>query len=108
MKNGHPEYVTKSWHDGGRQYRGYIAMVSVPGDDTYEVGLSPLRKLLGLTRFSPAQTSILSNNRPERISFTGKCHTSSYGAYNDLVITEESAQEWASLVIGHIHTSELL
>lgn len=98
LRSGLPEHITKSWKNGGRDHQGYIVLVNVEGDDTYEVGLSALRKCLGLHRLTPGQTHLLSSNRPEYITFTGTCHKS----YNDLQITEKSAAEWANRVNGLI------
>lgn len=97
---GSPEYITKSWSNGGRERQGYVVLVNVPGDDTYEVGLSTLRKCLGLQRLTPQQAQLLTSNKPEIITFTGKCHDSSYGPYNNLDISKESAVEWADKVKG--------
>jgi hypothetical protein len=94
LRSGLPEHITKSWKTGGRDFQGYIVLVNVEGDDTYEVGLSALRKCLGIHCLTPKQTLILSSNRPEYITFAGTCHES----YNDLQITEESAVEWANKV----------
>lgn len=99
---GSPEYVTKSWSEGGREMPGYVVLVNVPGDDTYEVGLGMLRKHLGLRRLTPEHAQILSSNKPDVISFTGKCHNSSYGPYNNLDISVESAVDWADKVLGLI------
>lgn len=99
-KYGSPEHITKSWSNGGRVKHGYIVLVNVPGDDTYEVGLSALRKCLGLRQLTPLQAQILSANKPETIAFTGKCHESAYGPYNDLSINDESATIWADSVRG--------
>lgn len=96
IRSGSPEHITRSWKTGGRELQGYIVLVNVEGDDTYEVGLSALRKCLGLHRLTSEQTHILSSNRPEYITFTGTCHRS----YNDLQITEKSATEWADRVKG--------
>ena len=101
-KSGSPEYITKSWSEGGREKHGYIVLVNVPGNDTYEVGLSTLRKHLGLRRLTPQHAHILTANKPDVISFTGKYHNSSYGPYNDLDITVESALDWADKVFGLI------
>ena len=98
LRSGLPEHITKSWKTGGRDFQGYIVLVNVEGDDTYEVGLSALRKCLGLHHLTPVQTHILSSNRPEYITFAGTCHKS----YNDLQITEVSAAEWAGKVKGLI------
>ena len=95
---GSPEHITKSWGNGGRVKHGYIVLVNVPGDDTYEVGLSSLRKCLGVRQLTPQQAQILTSNRPTLITFTGKCHDSSYGPYNNLDISKESAVEWADMV----------
>jgi hypothetical protein len=99
-RSGSPEYITKSWNDGGRERHGYIVLVNVPGDDTYEVGLSSLRKHLGLHRLTPQQAQVLTSNKPGSITFTGTCHESSYGSYNNLDISRESAAEWADMVKG--------
>ena len=101
-KSGSPEYITKSWSGGGREMPGYVVLVNVPGDDTYEVGLGMLRKHLGLRRLTPEHAQILSTNKPEIISFSGKCHNSSYGPYNNLDISVESALDWADKVFGLI------
>jgi len=96
LRSGLPEHITKSWKYGGREHQGYIVLVIVEGDDTYEVGLSALRKRLGLHHLTPEHTLILSSNRPEYITFTGSCHN----LYNDLQITEKSAAEWAVRIKG--------
>ena len=101
-KSGSPEYLTKSWSEGGREMPGYVVLVNVHGDDTYEVGLGMLRKLLGLRRLTPQRAQILSANKPEIISFSGKFHNSSYGPYNNLDISMESALDWADKVFGLI------
>lgn len=101
-RNGSPEYITKSWNKGGREQQGYIVLVNVPGDDTYEVGLSSLRKCLGLRRLTPQQAQVLTSNKPDIITFTGKCHESFYGPYNNLSISIESATEWAARVKGMV------
>ena len=101
-KSGSPEYITKSWSGGGHEMPGYVVLVNVPGDDTYEVGLGMLRKHLGLRRLTPEHAQILSTNKPEIISFSGKCHNSSYGPYNNLDISVESALDWADKVFGLI------
>ena len=102
MKSGNLEHITTSWEEGGRTYQGYVAIVNVPGDDTYEVGLSSLRKLLGVRRLTPQQTRVLNEHKPETVSFTGKYVTSPGWAQNDLVLTDESAREWALLVAEHL------
>lgn len=99
-KCGLPEYITKSWANGGRERHGYVALVNVPGDDTYEVGLSALRKCLGLQRLTPHQAQVLTSNRPAMITFSGICTDSFYGPFNDLAISRESAEEWARKVKG--------
>lgn len=99
-RSGLPEYITKSWIEGGRERQGYIALVNVPGDDTYEVGLSALRKCLGLKRLTPKHAHILSSNKPDTITFSGICNNPSYGSYNNLSISLESAVEWAAIVKG--------
>ena len=101
-KSGSPEHITKSWNEGGRKMPGYVVLVNVSGDDTYEVGLSTLRKHLGLRRLTPEHAQILSSSKPEIISFSGKCHKSSYGQYNNLDISVESALDWADKVLGLI------
>ena len=98
LQSGSPEHITKSWKYGGRETEGYIVLVSVVGDDTYEVGLRALRKCLGLHHLTPVHTLILSSSRPEYITFTGTCHE----LYNDLQITEKSAVEWTDRVKGLI------
>jgi len=102
IKSGSPEYITKSWSEGGREMPGYVVLVNVTGDDTYEVGLGTLRRHLGLRRLTPEHAQILSANKPEIISFSGKCHNSSYGPYNNLDISVESAVDWADKVFGLI------
>ena len=101
-KSGTLEHITKSWSEGGRKKHGYVVLVNVPGDDTYEVGLGMLRKHLGLRRLTPQHAQILSANKPETISFTGKCHNSQYGPFNDLDISVGSAVNWADKVFGLI------
>ena len=103
IRNGSPEHITKSlkygYASGNRPAESYIVMVHVAGDDTYEVGLSALRKCLGgLRRLTPEQTHILTKNKPESITFTGTCTEH----HNDLQITMESAAEWADKVKGLI------
>jgi hypothetical protein len=101
-KFGSPEHITKSWDGGGREMHGYVVLVNVPGDDTYEVGLGTLRKHLGLRRLTPQHAQILTSNKPDEISFSGKYHNSTYGMYNNLDISLESAADWASKVSGLI------
>jgi hypothetical protein len=99
-KSGTPEHITKSWVEGGRMQQGYIVLVNVPGDNTYEVGLGALRKCLGLRRLTPEQTLILTANKPDCIAFTGSYSESSYLTMNSLNITQESAEVWADRVKG--------
>ena len=105
MRTGSPEYLTKSWDDGGRMYQSYIVMVSVPGDDLYEVGIAPLRKLLGVPQLTPELASLLTQYKPHEVSFTGQSQVNlddpGYSS-NNLVITEKSAQEWFALVAPHL------
>jgi len=95
---GYVENITKSWQGGGREKQGYIVLVRVPGVDSFEVGLAPLRTLLGLSKLTPEWVEVLMAHKPETITFVGKCHQCSYGSYNDLRITAESAEQWADKV----------
>jgi len=99
-KSGAPEHITKSWSEGGRMQQGYIVLVNVPGDNTYEVGLGPLRKCLGLRRLTPEQAQVLTAHKPDNITFTGNYGESSYLTINELSISQESAVEWADRVKG--------
>lgn len=105
MRTGSPEYLTKSWGDGGRMHQGYIVMVSVSGDDLYEVGITPLRKLLGVKQLTPELANLLTQYKPDVISFTGSCQVNldspGYSS-NNLIITEESAQAWFKLVSPYV------
>lgn len=91
---GYVEHITKSYEFGGREFPGYIVLVRIPGVDTFEVGLAPLRKQLGISKLTPHQVKVLMEHKPETISFHGKYHE----FYNDLKISEESAQDWADRV----------
>jgi len=102
VREGSVEYLTRSWPDGGRERPGYIALVCISGDDTYEVGLAPLRRELGLRRLTPAQARVLGEQKPETVTFAGKCHQSSSGPFNNLQITLEAAQVWAERVGGRL------
>jgi hypothetical protein len=99
-RSGSPEYITKSWADGGREQSGYVVLVNVPGDDTYEVGLSALRNCLGLRRLAPRQAQLLTSHKPASITFSGICNDTQIGLYNNLAISMESAVEWAGKVKG--------
>lgn len=100
IREGSVEYITKSWSGGGRERAGYIALVRIPGDDTYEVGLAPLRKKLGLSRLTPEQAKVLSEHKPDSVTFTGTCHQTSYGPLNNLQLTLAAADNWAEKVGG--------
>lgn len=89
------EHITKSWVDGGRVYEGYVAIVNVPGDDTYEVGLSPLRKTLGWGKLTPERVQTLMACKPDMISFSGKFIENGEERINTLQVTESSALDWA-------------
>jgi len=95
---GYIEHITKSWDDGGRTYEGYIAIVNVPGDNTYEVGLSPLRKVLGWGKLSPERASILTACKPDTVTFCGKFIENGEERINTLELTEESSEDWAGRV----------
>jgi len=95
---GYVEHITKSWHDGGRDYAGYVAIVSIPGDDTYEVGLSPLRKALGWGKLTPRKTAILMTCKPDTVTFCGKFIENGEERINTLQVTESSALDWTQRV----------
>ncbi len=97
-KTGYAEHITRSWDERGRTYRGYIAIVNVPGDDTYEVGLSPLRKLLGWAKVTPEGAQVLMACKPETVDFCGKFIENGEERINTLRLTERSAAEWAERV----------
>lgn len=97
-KTGFMEHITRSWDEGGRTYEGYVAIVNVPGDDTYEVGLSPLRKLLGWARVTPEGAQALTACKPEMVDFCGKFIENGEERINTLQLTERSAAEWAGRV----------
>lgn len=97
-KTGHMEHITKSWDEGGRRYEGYVAIVNVPGDDTYEVGLSPLRRAVGRGKLTPERVRALMSCKPETVSFTGKFLENGEERINTLEITQSSADEWAKRV----------
>lgn len=94
---GYAEHITKSWDGGGRERQGYIVLVRTPGVDTFEVGLGPLRKLLGLSRLTPEKVKLLMDHKPETITFSGRYHQSSPEySFNNLTISQKSAEEWAN------------
>ncbi len=97
-KTGFMEHITRSWDAGGRTYRGYVAIVSVPGDDTYEVGQSPHRKLLGWAKLTPEGAQALVACKPETVDFCGKFIENGEERINTLQLTERSAAEWAERV----------
>ena len=97
-KTGYMEHITKSWDDGGRTYEGYVAIVNVPGDDTYEVGLSHLRKVLGWGKLTPERVQALMACKPDTITFCGKFIENGEERINTLQLTESSALEWAQRV----------
>ncbi|MBP7529688.1 MAG: hypothetical protein KA801_17335 [Syntrophorhabdaceae bacterium] len=94
-KTGHMEHITKSWDDGGRTYEGYVAIVNVPGDDTYEVGLSPLRKTLGWAKLTPEKVQTLMACKPDVVTFCGKFIENGEERINTLQLAECSVLEWA-------------
>ena len=94
-KTGYTEHITRSWDEGGRSYGGYILIVNVPGDDTYEVGLSPLRKAVGWGKLTPEKVQVLMACKPETVSFSGKFLENGEERINTLRLTESSAAEWA-------------
>lgn len=94
-KAGYMEHITKSWNEGGRTYKGYVAIVNVPGDDTYEVGLSPLRKALGWAKLTPEKVEILMACKPDTVSFCGKFIENGEERINTLQVTDCSAAGWA-------------
>lgn len=98
-KTGYMEHITKSWDDGGRAYEGYVAIVNVAGNDTYEVGLSPLRKVLGWGKLTPEKTALLMNCKPNTVTFSGKFIENGEERINTLQLTESSALEWAQKVM---------
>lgn len=94
-RTGIMQHITRSWHEGGRTYEGYVAIVNVPGDDTYEVGLSPLRNLLGWAKVTPEGARVLMACKPEMVDFCGKFIENGEERINTLRLTERSAVEWA-------------
>lgn len=78
IRNGSPEHITKSleygYASGNRPAEGYIVMVHVAGDDTYEVGLSALRKCLGGLR-SLTQNKHISSRKTNRKALPLPEHT---------------------------------
>jgi hypothetical protein len=95
---GYVEHITKSWEGGGSERRGYIVLVQVPGVNTFEVSLGPLRRLLGLSRQPPEKVKTLMDHKPETVTFSGKCHQSSYRLFNNMAISQEFVEEWANKV----------
>lgn len=94
-KTGYMEHITKSWDDGGRTYEGYVVIVNVPGDDTYEVGLSPLRKVLGWAKLTPEKVQTLMACKPDMVTFAGTFIENGEERINNLQLAEHSATEWA-------------
>ncbi len=68
--------------------------MNVPGDDTYEVGLSPLRSSsAGEGNAGGAQ--VLMACKPDTVDFCGKFIENGEERINTLQLTERSAGEWA-------------
>ena len=93
---GYTEHICKSSTQSGREYSGYICIVTISGHDTVEAGLSNLRKRLNWHTLDSEKIELLMKNKPKEISFTGKDHDSMYGHYNNLQITDTSAKEWVN------------
>ena len=98
LREGYLEHITKSFKGGGRMHQGYIILVRVAGDDTCEVGLAELRKLMGVSQLSPALVKQLMDCKPETVTFDGDYSESGYVNINTLQITAESAADWFGLL----------
>lgn len=104
MDEGCVEQITFPSAESGRNNKYHIALVSIPGQDLYEVGLKVLFHKLGVTELNSHLIKSLMECRPETIYFHG-CDITYPLTIHDIEITHESAVEWANNLKNKNHNS---
>lgn len=104
MKHGVIQQVVSASREGGCLNandlieEGFIALVVVPGDDTFEVNLRKLKSQLAWKHVNLERAQLLNRTLPVEIDFDGQYLTINGQLLNKLQITEESAKAWAGKI----------
>jgi hypothetical protein len=92
-KRGYVEQLCFPSDESGRNKKYRLALVRVPGEDDFEVGLRAVYRLMGRDSLDNDSVMALLECRPETITFDGSFITYPLRHHN-IEITNESAEEW--------------
>lgn len=110
MKYGEIKQVVRACKDGGclnsndMLEDGFIALVAVTGDDTYEVNLKTLKSKLGWKHVNLERAQLLNRTLPVEIAFDGQYLEIDRRQLTKLQITDETATAWAEKIIANMES----
>lgn len=110
MKHGEIQHIVRASREGGclnsnnLTEDGFIALVAVPGDDTYEVSLKALKSHLSWKHVNLERAQLLNRTLPVEVDFDGR----NGQPFSQLQITEETAKAWASKVTSLIESEQVI
>lgn len=108
MKHGEIQHIVRASREGGCSKSngliedGFIALIAVPGDDTYEVSLNALKSQLSWKHVNLERAQLLNRTLPVEVDFDGHSQH-----FSQLQITEETAKTWASKVTSLIESEQV-